>query len=175
MTREEREIEHVKELLEGCSDAARNEILNIIGEKNRKLSVKYGLVFEEGSDEEDSYDSENVANDLKTHIPVPHYREDLSMTLEKASKIAGIPVDELPSQPSGNLLLEGDNLHWLTVLQQTHKGKIDVIYIDPPYGTGSDGFSYNDKFVKPEDDWRHSKWLSFMNHRLEFLTFGFDP
>src|SRR5699024_2914078 len=65
-----------------------------------------------------------------------------------------------------HLLIEGDNLHALKTMQYTHKNKIDVIYIDPPYNTGNTDFVYNDKFVDGEDSWRHSKWLSFMNKRL---------
>jgi adenine-specific DNA-methyltransferase len=59
-----------------------------------------------------------------------------------------------------NLLIEGDNYHALSVLNYTHKNKIDVIYIDPPYNTGSDDFKYNDRF-------NHSTWLVFMKNRLE--------
>jgi len=65
-----------------------------------------------------------------------------------------------------NILIEGDNYHALQMLQYTHKGKIDVIYIDPPYNTGNKDFKYNDKFVKEEDADRHSRWLSFMSKRL---------
>ncbi|MEI6754459.1 MAG: site-specific DNA-methyltransferase [Paludibacter sp.] len=79
-----------------------------------------------------------------------------------------------------HILIEGDNYHALTCLNYTHKGKIDVIYIDPPYNTGStgkDSFIYKDKRVLneypdgtsvPKDHpLRHSYWLSFMNKRLE--------
>ena len=59
-----------------------------------------------------------------------------------------------------HILIEGDNLHALTALTFTHEGKIDVIYIDPPYNTGNDGFKYNDSF-------NHSTWLTFMKNRLE--------
>ncbi|MBL0255254.1 MAG: site-specific DNA-methyltransferase, partial [Chitinophagaceae bacterium] len=66
-----------------------------------------------------------------------------------------------------HILIEGDNLHALTALSFTHEGKIDVIYIDPPYNTGkATEFKYNDKYVDEEDGFRHSKWLSFMNKRL---------
>jgi len=65
-----------------------------------------------------------------------------------------------------NLLIEGDNYHVLSVLNYTHKGKIDVIYIDPPYNRGSSDFKYNDKFVDREDGYKHSKWLNFMRNRL---------
>ncbi len=76
-----------------------------------------------------------------------------------------------------HIIIEGDNYHALTCLNYTHKCKIDVIYIDPPYNTGSDGFTYKDKrFLKefpdgspvPKDHpLRHSYWLSFMSKRLE--------
>src|SRR5205085_10153620 len=79
-----------------------------------------------------------------------------------------------------HMLIEGDNLHALTALTFTHKGKIDIIYIDPPYNTGNkddDGktdFKYNDNYIDKEDTYRHSKWLSFMHKRLliakELLT-----
>lgn len=65
-----------------------------------------------------------------------------------------------------NLLIEGDNYHALQVLQHTHRGAIDVIYIDPPYNTGNKDFKYNDKFVSDEDGCKHSSWLSFMERRL---------
>lgn len=75
-----------------------------------------------------------------------------------------------------HILIEGDNYHALQCLNYTHKGKVDVIYIDPPYNTGSDGFVYKDaRFLKEYPDGtavpvdhplRHSVWLSFMNKRL---------
>ncbi len=65
-----------------------------------------------------------------------------------------------------NILIEGDNYHALSVLNYTHKGKIDVIYIDPPYNTGNKDFVYNDDYVDLEDPYRHSKWISFMEKRL---------
>ncbi len=76
-----------------------------------------------------------------------------------------------------HIIIEGDNYHALTCLNYTHRGKIDVIYIDPPYNTGNDGFTYKDKrFLKEfpdgspvpkEHPLRHSYWLSFMSKRLE--------
>lgn len=65
-----------------------------------------------------------------------------------------------------HLIIEGDNLEALTALTYTHEGKIDVIYIDPPYNTGNKDFIYNDSYVDSEDSYRHSKWLSFMSKRL---------
>lgn len=69
-----------------------------------------------------------------------------------------------------NVLIQGDNYHALSVLQYTHKNKIDIIYIDPPYNTGNgDTFKYNDKIINSDDTYKHSKWLSFMKKRL-FLS-----
>lgn len=65
-----------------------------------------------------------------------------------------------------NILIEGDNYYALQILQYTHKEKINIIYIDPPYNTGNRDFKYNDKFVKDTDSDKHSAWLSFMNKRL---------
>ena len=65
-----------------------------------------------------------------------------------------------------NILIEGDNYHALQVLNYTHKGKIDVIYIDPPYNTGNKDWKYNDRIVDSADGYRHSKWLSMMEKRL---------
>ena len=63
-------------------------------------------------------------------------------------------------------MLEGDNLHSLKLLEKTHKGKIDVIYIDPPYNTKEKDFIYDDTRIDMLDNYRHSKWLSFMDKRL---------
>jgi len=65
-----------------------------------------------------------------------------------------------------NLLIEGDNYHALSVLNYTHQGKIDVIYIDPPYNTGNKSWIYNNDYIEKDDRFRHSKWLSFMSKRL---------
>ena len=90
---------------------------------------------------------------MKTKIPV--FVED------RNKKITGNP-----NSTDYNFLLEGDNLHSLHLLEKTHTGRIDVIYIDPPYNTGNKDFKYNDNFVEKEDSFKHSKWLSFMSKRL---------
>lgn len=104
---------------------------------------KYGLVFEEHR--------ESIDDMLEENLPV--------LTEEKKLFVDG--GGEL------NFLLEGDNLASLQLLEKTHKGKIDVIYIDPPYNTGNRDFIYDDDFVDTNDLFRHSKWLSFMEKRLK--------
>ncbi len=67
-----------------------------------------------------------------------------------------------------NILIEGDNYHALEILQYTHKDKIDVIYIDPPYNTGKKNeFKYGDSWIDKNSGYKHSYWLSFINKRLE--------
>lgn len=105
---------------------------------------KYGLVWEDKP--------ENVVEQCKTELPV----------LEEVKSKEIITDSDKPM----NLLIEGDNYHALSVLNYTHKGKIDVIYIDPPYNTGKKDFKYNDHWVNEDDLYRHSKWLSFMSKRL---------
>jgi len=113
--------------------------------KQLKARKKYGLVWEEKP--------EQVVEQCKKELPV--LKED---------KTKEIKTDK--SKPV-NILIEGDNYHALSVLNYTHKRKIDVIYIDPPYNTGAKDWKYNNDFVDSNDQWRHSKWLSFMNHRLK--------
>lgn len=104
---------------------------------------KYGLVFEEHREEIDEV--------LATHTPV--LTEDGSLFIDNGGQM--------------NFLIEGDNLASLQLLEKTHKGKIDLIYIDPPYNTGSKDFIYDDTFVDKTDLFSHSKWLSFMKSRLK--------
>lgn len=106
---------------------------------------KYGLVFEEHK--------EAIDEILENNVPV--LKEDESLFIDNGGQM--------------NFLIEGDNLASLQLLEKTHKGKIDLIYIDPPYNMGkkgNDDFMYNDSYVNNEDLYRHSKWLSFMNLRL---------
>lgn len=65
-----------------------------------------------------------------------------------------------------NLIIEGDNFDTLRLLQATHRGKVRVIYIDPPYNTGNKDWVYNDRYVGANDRWRHSQWLEFLYRRL---------
>lgn len=96
--------------------------------------------------------SEAVETQLRDEMPVLIH--DANLDVE----------GKLPSDRS-HILIEGDNLHALHVLQATHQRAIDVIYIDPPYNRGKD-LIYNDTFVDKDDPCRHSKWLSFMSKRL---------
>lgn len=121
---------------------SKDELIELIHAlKKRK---KFGLVWEDKP--------EQIVKDFETKLPF---------------------LEQVPSKQLGNdsgkptnLILEGDNFHSLSVLNYTHAGKVDVIYIDPPYNTGTKDFVYNDSYVDRDDVFRHSKWLSFMEKRL---------
>ena len=131
-----------------------DEMLIALGEIENELnSKKYGLVWEEHE--------EKVDVQMRTHIPV--------FTEVKEREIAAAP-----EQPY-NFLLEGDNLHSLYLLEKTHKGAIDLIYIDPPYNTGHKDFVYDDAFVDKQDGYSHSKWISFINERLRLAKSLLKP
>ena len=131
------------------SDFTKEELLALI--KKAEAGKNYGLVWEEENTPEKSV-AECAAN-----TPI--------LTEIKSKQIIS---DKKAAQ---HVLIEGDNFHALTVLTQTHKSAIDLIYIDPPYNTGKkEDFMYNDKYVDMKDTYRHSKWLSFMNKRLELAA-----
>lgn len=73
------------------------------------------------------------------------------------------------------ILIQGENLHALKLLTFAYAGKIDCIYIDPPYNTGSTDWRYNNDYVNKNDAYRHSKWLSFMEHRLKVAKQLLNP
>jgi adenine-specific DNA-methyltransferase len=101
----------------------------------------------------DIKEPEKVVVDCETKLPV-------------LKEVKGKKIQKGKESDPTHLIIEGDNYHALSVLNYTHAGKIDLIYIDPPYNTGNKDFIYNDRFVDREDSFRHSKWLSFMAHRL---------
>ena len=63
-------------------------------------------------------------------------------------------------------VINGENYHVLKALTWTHRGKVDAIYIDPPYNTGAKDWKYNNDYVEGDDMYRHSKWLAMMERRL---------
>lgn len=79
------------------------------------------------------------------------------------------PVETIPNgdpADAWHTVINGENYHVLQALRATHRGKVDLIYIDPPYNTGNDSWIYNDRYIDANDRSRSSKWLSFMERRL---------
>lgn len=80
------------------------------------------------------------------------------------------PIDLVQNGPADapwHTLIEADNYHALQLLEYLYSGKVDCIYIDPPYNTGARDWKYNNDYVDGNDSWRHSKWLSLMEKRLK--------
>lgn len=121
------------------------EIADLKAQVRKLKKNNLGLVFEDKT--------EDVVEQSKSQVPV----------LKEVSKNR-LELDE--AHPN-NLMIEGDNYLALSVLNYTHKKNIDLIYIDPPYNTGAKNWKYNNDYVDKEDAYRHSKWLSFMRHRLK--------
>lgn len=121
------------------------ELLVTLNEiENQLKRKKYGLVWENHE--------EKIDKELENKIPVFEENKELEIKKDK-SKIT-------------NFILEGDNLHSLYLLEKTHKNKVDLIIIDPPYNRGLNDFIYDDNYIDKSDSFKHSKWISFMNKRL---------
>jgi adenine-specific DNA-methyltransferase len=122
----------------------KKEILELKAQVRKLKKNNLGLVFEDKS--------EDVVEQSKSKVPVL-----------KEIKKNRLDIDE---EFPNNLMIEGDNYLALSVLNYTHKKNVDLIYIDPPYNTGAKNWKYNNNYVDKDDEYRHSKWLSFMRHRL---------
>lgn len=88
------------------------------------------------------------------------------------------PIDTVCNAPDSDLwhtLIEADNYHALQLLEYLYAGKVDCIYIDPPYNTGARDWKYNNDYVDNNDQYRHSKWLSFMQKRLKIAKKLLNP
>lgn len=141
-------ISKIKEIRKYISSAPQDEntenLLSYLSEIEKDIKgKKYGLVFEEHR--------EGIDEVLENNTPV--LTEDRELFIDNGGQI--------------NFLIEGDNLAALRLLEKTHKGKIDLIYIDPPYNTQNKDFIYDDTLIGFDDGFRHSKWLSFMTQRLK--------
>jgi len=118
-------------------------LLTYLGELTKEVkSKKYGLVFEEHH--------EGIDEELAKNVPV--LTEEKSLFINNGGQL--------------HFLIEGDNLAALQLLLKTHRDQVDLIYIDPPYNTGSKDFIYDDDYIGKDDGYRHSKWMSFMEKRL---------
>lgn len=141
-------INKIKEIRDFIVAAPQDEntgnLLSYLSDLEKDVNgKKYGLVYE--------VHREKIDEVLDTNIPV--LSEEIDLFVDNGGKI--------------NFLIEGDNLASLRLLEKTHKGKIDLIYIDPPYNTLKEGFTYSDTLVDKNDTFRHSKWLSFMKQRMD--------
>jgi adenine-specific DNA-methyltransferase len=121
---------------------SREEMIRLLEARDRRDATRFGLVWEANEVErERALNRDFVALDLQPELCVG-------------------------PGPWENLIIEGDNFDALRALRLAYAGRVQCIYIDPPYNTGNRDFVYNDRFVDREDLWRHSTWVEFMYQRL---------
>ncbi len=147
--------------------------------KGAKVSVRNGKANE-------TYTVLKIENGVATCLPknskeaVQFAVTDLVTTAELGDPIYPClqPLGEVCNAPDSELwhtLIEADNYHALQLLEYLYAGKVDCIYIDPPYNTGARDWKYNNDYVDGADEYRHSKWLSFMKKRLEIAQRLLNP
>ena len=113
---------------------------------------------------------EAVTFDLKDIVRVAEFGESIYPYLKPLDSVCNAPDSDL-----WHTLIEADNYHALQLLEYLYAGKVDCIYIDPPYNTGAKDWKYNNDYVDGSDAYRHSKWLSFMQRRLKLAKKLLNP
>lgn len=113
---------------------------------------------------------EAVTFELKDIVRVAEFGESIYPYLKPLDSVCNAPDSDL-----WHTLIEADNYHALQLLEYLYAGKVDCIYIDPPYNTGAKDWKYNNDYVDGNDAYRHSKWLSFMGRRLKLAKKLLNP
>jgi adenine-specific DNA-methyltransferase len=103
-------------------------------------------------------ETEHRVTDL---VVVRDFGEPIYPGLKPVKRIAKGPKDA-----PWHVVVNGENFHVLQALRMTHREKVDLVYIDPPYNTGNKGWIYNDRYIAEKDSYKHSKWLSFIERRI---------
>lgn len=114
--------------------------------------------------------SEAVEFDVADLVTTAELGDPIYPCLQPLGEVCNAPDSEL-----WHTLIEADNYHALQLLEYLYAGKVDCIYIDPPYNTGARDWKYNNDYVDGADEYRHSKWLSFMQKRLEIAKRLLNP
>ncbi|XKH58422.1 site-specific DNA-methyltransferase (plasmid) [Citricoccus nitrophenolicus] len=132
----------------------------------RVLSTRRGIATCRPEDEPGAETQDIPVEEL---VSVARFGDPVFPGLQHIGSAVGSERADADSQTGepAHLVLEGENFHALQALRYTHAGQVDLIYIDPPYNTGSNDWIYNDRYIGDQDAFRHSKWLSFMERRLE--------
>lgn len=107
---------------------------------------------------------------LNDIVVVAQFGKPIYPFVKKMDSVCNAPDSDL-----WHMLIEADNYHALQLLVYLYGGNVDCIYIDPPYNTGAKDWKYNNDYVDSNDAYRHSKWLSFMEHRLNLAKQLLNP
>lgn len=103
-------------------------------------------------------------------VAVAEFGDPIYPNLQKIDSVCNAPDNDL-----WHTLIEADNYHALQLLEYLYAGKVDCIYIDPPYNTGAKDWKYNNNYVDSSDAYRHSKWLSFIEKRVKLAVKLLNP
>ena len=144
----------------------------IVARKSRKVSDNYIVksIADGKAECEGVENHETETIDVAELVCVARFGEPIYPYLK--------PIDSICNAPDSDLwhtLIEADNYHALQLLEYLYAGKVDCIYIDPPYNTGARDWKYNNDYVDSADSYRHSKWLSMMQKRLAIAKRLLNP
>lgn len=145
---------------------------SLVALKNGKMNEVYRVLKIRGDEAECKKKDadESVTFQLNELVTVAEFGDPIYPYLK--------PIDSVCNAPDSDLwhtLIEADNYHALQLLEYLYAGKVDCIYIDPPYNTGARDWKYNNDYVDGADTYRHSKWLSFMQKRLKIAKKLLNP
>lgn len=138
--------------------------------KAGKLNETYRVVAVDGHKVYCSRDNKIFSFDLNEVISVAQFGDPIYPSLQLVDTVCNAPDSSL-----WHTLIEADNYHALQLLKYCYAGKVDCIYIDPPYNTGARDWKYNNEYVDGNDSYRHSKWLSMMQARLQLAKEILNP
>lgn len=137
----------------------------VIGFRNGD-NGRMALLARLGAQGNEAETAERLIDDL---VVVAEFRDPIYPGLKSTGKV------ELGGDKPYHTVINAENYHALQALLYTHAGKVDAIYIDPPYNTGAKDWKYNNDYVDSEDAYRHSKWLAFMERRLKLAKQLLNP
>ncbi len=135
---------------------AENNVLWVVTEIDRKATPPIAQLIRDAGNEGNE-ECQVVVEDL---VVVAEFRDPIYPGLVSTGSV------ERGGDKPFHSVINGENFHALQALLFTHRGKIDAVYIDPPYNTGARDWKYNNDYVEAEDHYRHSKWLAFIERRL---------
>lgn len=145
----------------GSTKKGDQRLWNVRSLKKEKAGKKATLELLDGYETETS-----LVEDL---VVVAEFRDYIYPGLKSTGKV------ERGGDKPFHTVINGENYHALEALTFTHRGKIDAIYIDPPYNSGAKDWKYNNDYVEKEDSYRHSKWLAFVERRLKIARHLLKP
>lgn len=147
---------------------------NVMLRNNKEDKSVYVVLYIDGDSavcvRKNDKDAEKVSFALSDIVRVAEFGEPIYPYLK--------PIDSVCNAPDSGLwhtLIEADNYHALQMLEYLYAGKVDCIYIDPPYNTGARDWKYNNDYVDTSDSYRHSKWLSMLEKRLKIAKKLLNP